>query len=76
MGTIYTIKIHVADKKIDHSAISTEINRRLDKINAQMSTYMETSDLSIFNQSSTQEWVEIPFNLYTVIEEALRINKL
>ena len=76
MGTIYTIKIHVADKKIDHSAISTEINRRLDKINAQMSTYMETSDLSIFNQSSTQEWVKIPLNLYTVIEEALRINEI
>jgi thiamine biosynthesis lipoprotein len=37
---------------------------------------METSTLSIFNQSNTQDWEEIPVDLYTVIEESLRINKL
>ena len=76
MGTTYTVKIHVANTKIDRSIISTEINHRLDKINSQMSTYMETSALSLFNQSNTQDWEEIPVDLYTVIEEALRINKL
>jgi len=76
MGTTYTIKIHAPKTKSDQTTILAEINRRLDEINSQMSTYMETSNLSLFNQSSTQEWVEIPFNLYIVIEEALRINKL
>ncbi len=76
MGTTYTVKIHAPKTKTDQATISIEINRLLDEINFQMSTYMETSTLSLFNQSSTQEWVEIPFNLYTVIEEALRINKL
>jgi thiamine biosynthesis lipoprotein len=76
MGTTYTIKLNIADTKIDRARISTEVNQRLDKINAQMSTYMETSALSIFNQSKTQDWEEIPVDLYTVIGEALRINKL
>jgi thiamine biosynthesis lipoprotein len=76
MGTTYTIKLNVADMKIDRARISTDINQRLDKINSQMSTYMDTSALSIFNQSNSQDWEEIPVDLYTVIEEALRINKL
>jgi thiamine biosynthesis lipoprotein len=76
MGTTYTIKLNVADTKIERAMISTKVNQRLDKINAQMSTYMETSNLSIFNQLYTQDWEEIPVDLYTVIEEALRINKL
>ncbi len=76
MGTTYTIKIHADDTKIDRATISVEINHHLDKINSQMSTYMKTSTLSLFNQSNTLDWQEIPAELYTVIEEALRINKL
>ncbi len=76
MGTTYTIKMHGANTNIDHDTISKGINSRLDKINSQMSTYIKTSALSIFNQSRTQDWQEIPAGLYTVIKEALRINKL
>ncbi|MCK5669552.1 MAG: FAD:protein FMN transferase [Gammaproteobacteria bacterium] len=76
MGTMYTIKLNVVDTKIDRARISTDVNQRLDKINSQMSTYMETSTLSIFNQSNSQDWVDIPIDLYTVIKESLRINKL
>ena len=76
MGTTYTVKINSSESTLDRSAISAEINRQLDNVNQQMSTYIETSDLSLFNQSDTKEWVEIPVELYAVIEEALRINVL
>ncbi len=76
MGTTYTIKLNIPETKIDRPTISTEINHQLDKINSQMSTYIETSNLSLFNQSNTQDWKEIPPEFYIVIEEALRINKL
>ena len=76
MGTTYTIKLNISETKIDRPTISTEIYHRLDEINSQMSTYMETSTLSVFNQSNTQDWKEIPPEFYAVIEEALRINKL
>ncbi|MFB3089980.1 MAG: FAD:protein FMN transferase, partial [Gammaproteobacteria bacterium] len=74
MGTTYTVKIYSSESILDRSVVSAEINRRLNNVNKQMSTYIETSDLSLFNQSDTKEWVEIPIELYTVIEEALRIN--
>lgn len=76
MGTTYTIKIPVVDTEIDRVMIATGVNHRLEKINSQMSTYKKTSTLSIFNQSKTQDWQEISTELYTVIEEALRINTL
>ncbi len=76
MGTTYTVKIVSPEYKLDRIALSEEINLRLDRVNTQMSTYIETSDLSLFNQSSTKDWVEIPAELHTVIEEALRISKL
>ena len=76
MGTTYTVKIASPESKLDRIAVSEEINLRLDRVNTQMSTYIETSVLSLFNQSSTKDWVEIPAELHTVIEEALRINKL
>jgi len=47
MGTTYTIKLNISETKIDRPTISTEIYHRLDEINSQMSTYMETSTLSI-----------------------------
>lgn len=76
MGTTYTVKIVPSESILDHSVVSAEINRQLDNVNQQMSTYIETSDLSLFNQSDTKEWAEIPAELYTVIKEALRINVL
>ena len=76
MGTTYTIKLNIPETKIDRYVVSSEINHRLDNINSQMSTYIETSNLSILNQSIAQDWKEIPPELYKVIEEALRINKL
>jgi thiamine biosynthesis lipoprotein len=76
MGTTYTVKIASPESKLDRIAVSEEINLRLDEVNAQMSTYIETSVLSLFNQSSTKDWVEIPAELHTVIKEALRVSKL
>jgi len=76
MGTTYTVKIYSSEPILDRSVVSAEINRQLNNVNKQMSTYIETSDLSLFNQSNTKEWVAIPIELYTVIKEALRINVL
>ena len=76
MGTTYTVKMYSPKSTLSRSVVSTEINRQLDNINNQMSSHIETSNLSLFNRSDTKEWVEIPVELYTVIKEALRINEL
>lgn len=76
MGTTYTIKIHAPEIHIDRIMLQEIINDHLNTINNQMSTYIETSNLSLFNQSITKDWVNIPVELYTVIKEALRVSQL
>ena len=77
MGTTYTLKLHLPDEtSVNTSILSTEIDKRLEAINAQMSTYIDTSVLSLINQSRKQEWIEIPADLYTVIKEALRVHEV
>lgn len=76
MGTSYTVKIVSPESKLDRVTLSEEINLRLDEVNTQMSTYIDTSDLSFFNQSRTNGWVKIPIELFRVIEESLKISKL
>lgn len=76
MGTTYTIKINSPASKLDRAAVVEQINLRLNKVNDQMSTYLETSDLSLFNRSKSEDWMVIPDELYTVIKESLIINKL
>ncbi|MFT5426866.1 MAG: thiamine biosynthesis lipoprotein [Gammaproteobacteria bacterium] len=76
MGTTYTVKINSPESKLDRTVVAEQINLRLNKVNDQMSTYLETSDLSLFNRSKSEDWIKIPAELYTVIKESLIINKL
>jgi thiamine biosynthesis lipoprotein len=76
MGTTYTVKINSPESKLDRAVVAEQINLRLNKVNDQMSTYLETSDLSLFNRSKSEDWIEIPAELYSVIKESLIINEL
>ncbi len=76
MGTTYTVKLNSPGIELDRSLLSSGIAQRLEMVNEQMSTYLATSDLSLFNQLKSQDWQDIPVQLYTVINEALRINQL
>lgn len=76
MGTTCTVKINSPESKLDRAVVAEQINLRLNKVNDQMSTYLETSDLSLFNRSKSEDWIEIPAELYSVIKESLIINKL
>lgn len=77
MGTYYSVK-YVSDSS-DHSteAIQSEIDKRLEEVNDQMSTYRPDSELSRFNQSKA---VNVPFPVSAatakVVSKAIEINKL
>ena len=53
MGTTYEIKV-VGSRKVrsDLDAISSEIEDTLFELNRQMSTYIDTSEISMFNTST------------------------
>jgi len=49
------------------------VQQRLDRVDAQMSTWKPQSDLSRYNQAAAESWVEVPVDLYQVIAAALKL---
>ncbi len=76
MGTTYNIKYIEQEGLPTPEALQTEIDRLLEKVNDQMSTYRENSELSRFNQHQANDPVEISSEMTTVVKEAIRLNGL
>ncbi|CAI0953163.1 FAD:protein FMN transferase [Serratia entomophila] len=77
MGTAYSIRYVTGDDTPSAREMQAEIDRRLEQVNAQMSTYRPDSELSRFNASRA---VDEPFPVSPataeVVLEALRINRV
>lgn len=77
MGTSYSIRYVAGDGTPSAREMQAEIDRRLEQVNDQMSTYRPDSELSRFNASRT---VNAPFPVspatIEVVLEALRINRV
>ncbi|PHM73849.1 thiamine biosynthesis lipoprotein [Xenorhabdus kozodoii] len=77
MGTYYSVK-YVADSSAPApESLQKEIDRLLEEVNDQMSTYRPNSELSRFNQNREVN-KRFPVSAATakVVKEAIRINKL
>ncbi|MCD9468421.1 FAD:protein FMN transferase [Photobacterium iliopiscarium] len=75
MGTYYSIKIINQDGLPATKVIQQEIDRRLELVNDQMSTYRPQSELSLFNQAPANKPFPVSAATAKVITEALRISK-
>nr|WP_072100670.1 FAD:protein FMN transferase [Yersinia rohdei] len=77
MGTSYSIKYVSNSSAPDSEKLQQEIDRELELVNDQMSTYRPNSELSRFNQSRV---VNTPFPVSVatakVVREAIRLNRL
>lgn len=76
MGTTYSVKIASKDPIIDKATIHSDIEKILKDINQLMSTYIDNSELSRFNQNKSTDWQDISLELYTVIEHANYISRI
>ncbi|QFI40303.1 FAD:protein FMN transferase ApbE [Moritella marina ATCC 15381] len=77
MGTTYHMKVvGFPLSEQDKQDIQIEIDRRLELVNDQMSTYRPNSELSRFNQSVAVTGFEVSTDTAKVVLEALRLNKL
>jgi len=76
MGTSYSVKVAKFPPGPTRKQIQAEIDRRLELINDQMSTYRPDSQLSRFNKSQGTDWFEVSPATATVVAEALRISEL
>lgn len=77
MGTTYSVKMvkdeHIASEK-KFAAIAQRVERVLKNVNQQMSTYIDNSEISQFNQSRSTDWFTVSSDLAIVIEHAIRIS--
>ena len=77
MGTYYSIRFIPGDGTPAVATLQAEIDKRLEQVNDQMSTYRPDSELSRFNSSRE---VDKPFPVSAatseVVLEALRINRV
>jgi thiamine biosynthesis lipoprotein len=76
MGTIFQVKIAQDDSiGIDKNFLQNEIIEILKKVNSQMSTYIEDSEISLFNKYNNTDWYSISEDFAFVLEKALEISK-
>ena len=75
MGTSYNIKIVTPqDLPIDAAALHEEIDTLLVRVNNITSTYIDSSELSQFNQSAAGEWIAVSSDLVHVFQVAMDIS--
>jgi len=73
MGTVYSVKLNAAGFGEQEPILKSGIESILQEINRQMSTWDPQSVLSTINRHAGTDWIEIPEDLYKVLESALDI---
>ncbi|MGF1804311.1 FAD:protein FMN transferase [Aliivibrio sifiae] len=76
MGTSYNIKFINKEGLPTTEEIHAEVDRKLELVNDQMSTYRQDSELSLFNQSTDLTPFTVSKDTATVINEAIRLNQM
>ncbi|WP_425481306.1 FAD:protein FMN transferase [Luteimonas gilva] len=71
MGTTWSVKLVAPGASL--RALHDAVQARLDGIVAQMSTWLEDSDLSRFNAAQAGSWIALPEELFAVMRCALEI---
>ncbi len=75
MGTTYSIKLFSAAGTPNLSTVSREVETELEQVNAQMSTYLSTSELSRFNSQNSDDWFPVSRETADVVELSLRLSE-
>lgn len=75
MGTTYTVKINGSVDQDTTTAIHTELENKLQAINASMSTWLQDSELSRINQAAAEEWLPLSAPLFEVLLAAFQVNQ-
>jgi len=76
MGTTYSVKLVDAPAALDSVRLQSVLDTELQAINQAMSTYIDDSDLSRFNQAASGAWIKVAPSLLTVLAEARHVHEL
>jgi len=75
MGTSYSVALPHLPKDISEQHIQSAIESLLVKVNQQMSTYLDDSELSQLNQSDASRWLSVSPELFDLMLSANSISK-
>ncbi len=75
MGTTWTAKFAHSRNSPDLDKLKNGIQKQLDIVDAQMSTWKPDSDLSRFNSAPAGSWQTLPPELFGVLEQSLKLAK-
>ncbi len=75
-GTRFNIKASALPNAVKSDELKIQIKQLLDKLNGQMSTYLQDSELSKINQNQTGEWINVSDALYEVLKQAKLTSEL
>ena len=73
-GTTWQVDIAQVDKRIDKQQLQQGLERILQSIDQQMSTWRADSELSQFNQTLSTDWFPISADLYQVLAIAQQVS--
>ena len=74
MGTSYTIKLSELPPGVIQEELHEDIDNLLERINDQMSTYRQDSELSRFNRFAGRDWFDVSPETAQVVKEALSVS--
>ncbi len=76
MGTYYSVKYVTDSSEPKPEVIQAEIDKRLEEVNDQMSTYRPDSELSRFNQFKVNTPFPVSAATATVVKKPLKLISL
>ncbi len=74
MGTTYMVKLYDPPKAWLESA-AMEVDAELRRVNDQMSTYLESSEISRFNRSESTDWFDVSSETAQVVAYSLEVSR-
>lgn len=75
MGTSYSVKVNRLPESFSLLTLQAEIDRRLETLNDQMSTYRADSEVSRFNRFTKTDWFPVSKETAIVVQKALQIGE-
>src|SRR5690606_21329914 len=74
-GTAFHVKLHTPADPARMDTLAAQIADAIEQMNARMSLWHETSELSRFNRHTGGEWFEVSAETLQVVEAALQIRE-
>lgn len=75
MGTSYHITVVQLPQNYSAASLQAEIDQLLINVNQEMSTYIPSSTISSFNESSSTEWYSVSDEFINVLQAAKTLNQ-